>query len=126
MAVITGKAASIIVSGDTISGSGEVGMEATIDTGMERDKFTPVGTDIAEVLTGGKVVSGSVRAAWTSGGTLFQSLLDADTSFEVSIQKSAQVEVFASGCKIDNLSRRVAPGTDVMTEEITFTGSTWY
>ena len=36
------------------------------------------------------------------------------------------VSISASGCKVDTLTRRVAPGTDVMTEEVAFTGRNWY
>jgi hypothetical protein len=126
MTVITGKVASITVSGGVISGTGKGAMEATVVMGKEHETFLPVGTDVTEVLTGVKTCTGTVRAAWYTGGTTFQALLDGDTAFEVTIQLTGNVSISASGCKIDTLTRRTAPGTDVMTEEIAFTGRDWY
>lgn len=126
MGVITGKVGRIIVSGDNISGTGEVGMEATITMTQERADFIPVGTAIKERITGMKNCTGTVRAAWVTGGTLFQALMDEDLSFEIEIGLTGAIAVFASGCKVDSVTKRVAPGTEVMTEEMAFTGTSWY
>ena len=126
MAVITGKVARITLSGDVISGAGEVGMEASITMTRERDKFLPVGTDIYEILTGMKSVTGTVKAAWITGGTMMKTLIDSDITFDMEIALTGAVVATASGCRMDNRTVRVAPGTDVMTEECSFTGTSWY
>lgn len=126
MTVVTGIVADIIVSGDSIAGTDEGGMEASITTGKELERFLPVGTDQFELIRGMKVVNGTARAAWMTGGTLFQTLLDSDLTFEVTIQLTGDVGITASGCKVVDITRRVAPGTEVMTEEMTFSGQNWY
>ena len=126
MTVLSGKVVSVTVSGGVISGTGKGAMEATVVMGREHDTFLPIGTDVTEALSGVKTCTGTVRAAWYTGGTTFQTLLDNDTAFEVTISLTGNVSVSASGCKIDTLTKRVAPGTDVMTEEISFTGRNWY
>ena len=127
MAVLTGKVGKITVSGTVISGEDKTGMEATVNIGRERDRFTPVGTDVYEDLVGMKTVEGTVRKAWVSGDSLFQDLIDGDLTFEVTINSdSSDQSITASGCKVTGVSRRVAPGTEVMVEELTFTGRNWY
>lgn len=126
MTVLTGKVMTVIVSGDTISGNGEGALEASIVIGREHEKFTPIGTDVQEIITGMKTCTGTVRAAWFTGSTLFQTLLTNDSTFDVTIQLTGNVSLSASGCKIDTLTKRVAAGTDIVTEDIAFTGRDWY
>ena len=123
---ITGIVTDIVVSGDSIAGTGEKGMEATIAIAREHAEFLPVGTDVKEIISGMKSASGTVRAAWVTGGTLMRSLIDNDSTFEVTIQLTGSVELSASGCRADTYTVRAAPGTEVTTEELAYTGTDWY
>jgi hypothetical protein len=123
---ITGIVGQIILSGATISGTGNKAMEATIQIARAHAEFLPVGTSVKEIISGMKSASGTVRAAWVTGGTLMRTLMDGDTTFEMSIQLTGAVALFASGCKADSYSVRIAPSTEVLTEELAFTGTDWY
>ncbi|MCD6572129.1 MAG: hypothetical protein J7K62_02535 [Thermoplasmata archaeon] len=127
MATYTGIVGALVVSGQTLSGADKEGMEATITIGKERGKFNAIGTDVSQHTTGMKTCDGTVRRKWVSGDTLFQSLMDGNTEFEVTIEISGQGQsITASGCVANSIVRRVAPGTEVMTEEMSFTGRDWY
>jgi hypothetical protein len=127
MTVNTGVVGQITVSGTVLSGTGASGMEASITIGKDREYFLPVGTDVKENVTGMRNVEGTVKRKWISGDTLFQSLLTNDTDFEVTIAISgAGTSITASGCRAGQIVRRVAPGTEVMVEEMTFVGRNWY
>jgi len=126
MTVKTGVVGQITVSGTLLSGSESAGAEATVIIGKEMGKFNPVGTDVSEHTAGMKTVEGTIRKKWLSGDTLLQELLDGDIEFEVQIAISGEADITASGCRIGPITRRVAPGTEVMMEEAPFTGRDWY
>ena len=126
MAVYTGIVGSITVSGVVISGSKGCA-ECTVVIGKQRGKFDAIGTDVSEHTRGMKEVSGTLRRKWVSGEALFQELLDDDDNeFEVTLQISGQTSISASGCVGETITRRAAPGTDVMMEEMPFTAREWY
>lgn len=126
MAVYTGIVGSITVSGVVLSGSKGTS-ECTVVIGKQRGKFDAVGTDVSEHTRGMKEVSGTLRRKWVSGEALFQDLMDDDSNeFEVTLQISGQTSISASGCVAETITRRVAPGTDVIMEELPFTGRDWY
>lgn len=124
--LITGIVTDIVLSGDSIAGTGERGMEATITAEREHIDFLPVGTDIKERITGFRSATGTVRAAWVTGGTLLRTLIDDDLTFDMMIQVTGSVSITASGCKLDSYSVRAAPGTEITTEEGAYTGTSWY
>jgi len=129
MAVYTGTLGEITVSGTVISGSAGTGSECTVVIGRERGKFNKVGTNVSEHTNGMKTVEGTVTRKWISGDTLFQSLIDlADgTEFNVKVEISGQAtSITASGCVANTVTRRVAPGTEVMLETMPFVGRDWF
>ena len=127
MTVLTGVVGSIAVGETTITGTGLTAMEGTLTIGRERATFQPVGTDVTERLTGLKTVEGTVRKAWVSGDSTFQDLIDNDTDFAVAFTStSSDQSITASGCRVSTISRRMAPGTEVMVEELTYSGRDWY
>lgn len=124
---LTGIVSRITVSGTVISGSELDGVEATVSISKERANFDPVGTDVSQIVTGMKRVEGSVRRAWVSGDSLFQDLLDNDNEFDVKVDStSSDQSITASGCQAQTITRRVAPGTEVMMEEMPIIGRDWY
>lgn len=125
MSVHTGTVGSITVSGTVISGTKGCA-ECTVVIGKQRGKFDAIGTDVSEHTVGMKEVSGTLRRKWISGEALFQDLMDATNEFEISLQISGQVSISASGCVGETITRRVAPGTDVIMEEMPFVGRDWY
>lgn len=126
MTVYTGIVGSITVSGVVISGTKGCA-ECTVVIGKQRGKFDAIGTDVSEHTRGMKEVSGTLRRKWVSGEALFQDLIDDDANeFEVSLQISGQVSITASGCVGETITRRIAPGSDVIVEEMPFAGRDWY
>lgn len=128
MAVISGRVGQITVSGVVVSGASGA-MEATVTIGRERAKHNPVGTDVSEHLTGMRTVEGTVRKPWVSGDNLFKGILDNDVEFDVKIEgtgTSGGMNVTASGCLAQTVTRRIAPGTEMLIEEMPFTGRHWY
>ena len=127
MAVLTGVVGKIVVGSTTISGTGETAMEGTMTLGRERATFQPVGTSVTEQLSGNKTVEGTIRKAWVSGDSTFQDLIDADSDFIVEFSATGSDQsITASGCKVGTINRRLSPGTEVMVEEMTYTGRDWY
>lgn len=128
MVVYTGRVGKLTVSGVDQTTTG-LPMEATIVIGKERGKYNAIGTDVSEITTGMKVVSGTIRKRWASGDTCLQDLLNGTTEFTVKVEinvASSGASVTASGCLIETVTRRMAPGTDVMMEEAPFVGRDWY
>lgn len=128
MVVYTGRVGKITVSGADITTTG-LPAEVTIVIGKERGKYNPVGTDVSEITTGMKVISGTIRKRWASGDTTLQGLLDGTAEFEVTAEidvTGSGASITASGCSIETITRRIAPGTDVIMEEAPFIGRDYY
>jgi len=128
MVVYTGRVGKISVGAADITTSA-LPSEATIVIGKERGNYDAIGTDVSSHTTGMKRVTGTIRKRWASGDTTFQTLLDGSTEFNVTIEINASGSgdsITASGCVIETITRRVAPGTEVLMEEIPFVGLNWY
>jgi len=128
MVVHTGRVAKISVGAADVSVTA-LPAEATIVIGKERGKYNALGTDVSENTTGMKTVTGTIRKRWASGDTTFQALIDAAEECTITIEINATGSgdsITASGCLLETISRRTAPGTEVMMEEIPFTGRDWY
>lgn len=126
MVVKTGIVGKITVSGTVISGAGASGAEARIVYGREVGKFNPVGTDVSVHTDGMKKVEGTIRKTWISGDTLMYDLMNNKTEFDVVIEISGEASITASGCRMGDITRAIAPGTEVMMEEAPYTGLDWY
>ena len=127
MAVYTGIVGKISVDDVEVSGVSGTATEATIVVGKERGKFNLVGTDVSENTTGMKTVEGTITRKWISGDTTLQDLVDGSTEFTCAIEIDGQgTSITASGCAPNTITRRVAPGTDVMLEVMPFVGRNWY
>lgn len=131
--VLTGTIAAVSVSGITITGAnGELG-EATVTIGKQRGKFDPTGTDVSMHTTGMKTVEGTMSKRWvaaadevnTGSAAVFQNLLDGDEEFLVVINPAGGGQATVSGCIAGERGLRVAPGTEVVMETLTFTGLDW-
>jgi hypothetical protein len=128
MPVISGKVGKITVSGSVVSGTSGA-MEATVTVGKETAKHNPVGTDVSEHLVGMKTVEGVIRKPWVSGDTLLQDLLNSMNEFAVKIEGTGTyggMNITASGCIPQTITRRLAPGTEMLMEEMPFVGRDWY
>jgi len=125
---LTGVVASITVSGQVLSGvGGELG-EATVTLGKQRAKFNPVGTNVAMHATGMKTVEGTLNKRWTSTaqkGPLFQSLVDNDQEFAITIAITGGGTATVSGCIAGDRTLRSAPGSETVMETLAFTGLDW-
>jgi len=129
LVVHTGIVGQMVVSGSTLSGANGSLTEGTLVVGKERGKFNAVGTDVPEHTTGMNDVSGTLKRKWVSGDTLFQDLVDGDIEFEVAISinvSGSGATVTGSGCIGTTVTRRLAPGTEVLMEEMPFVGRDWY
>jgi hypothetical protein len=118
----------ISVGGADITTTG-LPAEATIVIGKTRGKYDPLGTDVSANTTGMKTVTGSIRQRWASGDTTLQALIDAEAECEITIEidvTGSGDSITASGCLLETLTRRAAPGTEVMMIEAPFTGLDWY
>lgn len=127
MAVYTGRVGKLTVSGVDITTTG-LPAEATVVIGKARGKYDAIGTDVSEITTGMKQVSGTIRKRWASGDTTLQGLLDGTAEFDVKIEITAEGSgdsITASGCQLETITRRIAPGTEVMMEEAPFVGRDW-
>jgi len=126
MAIHTGVNCVITVSGSTVSGSSGSLIEGTFVFGYERGKFNKVGTDVSEHTKGMKDCSGTLRRKWVSGDTLFEDLAGADADFNVTAQPVAGAATLTMcGCRALPVTRRVAPGTEVLIEEMPFNAIDW-
>lgn len=128
MVVHTGRVGKISVSGVDVT-STALPIEATIVIGKTRGKYDAIGTDVSELTTGMKTVTGTLRKRWASGDTTLQTLIDGSTEVEIKVEidvASSGDSITASGCLLEAITRRVAPGTEVMMEEVPFVGRDWY
>jgi len=127
---LTGIVSTMTVSGQTVTGAGGELGEATVTIGKQRGKFDLVGTNTSMHSTGMKTVEGSITKRWTSGATgtksrIFQELVDGDGEFDVAISVTGGGSLTAGNCIAGDRSTRVAPGTEVVMETLTFTGLSW-
>jgi len=121
---LTGTVASLTVSGTTITGaSGTLG-EANVTLGKQRAKFDPVGTNVSMHATGMKTAEGTINRRWTTND-LFQNLVDNDNEFDIAITVTGGGSITISDCKAGDRNMRIAPGTEVLMESITFQGINW-